>query len=443
MNTPIFDFVQSYKNKSAARFHMPGHKGKTFLGPEALDITEIDGADVLYKSEGIIEESQKNASSLFGTKKTVYSCEGSSLAIRAMLYLALLNSNSSRVILAARNAHRVFMSAAVLLDLDVEWLYSEENTVLSCSISADALDKRLSEMKIKPMAFYVTSPDYLGNVADIKSLAEICHKWGILLLVDNAHGAYLNFLPASKHPIHLGADMCCDSAHKTLPVLTGGAYLHISQNAPEALSENAKRAMSVFASTSPSYLILESLDLANRYLAEGYTERLVKCVKRVNDIKKKLSHKGFDLIGSEELKLTLAPKSYGYTGEELASILLTNNVVCEFADSDFLVFMITPETEECDLTLLEGLLLGLKKRTAITDAPPSPRPLKRVMSPRVAAFSKWETVNVEEAMGRILATENVSCPPAIPIAVCGEKLVENALELFKYYGINKITVVKL
>lgn len=443
MNTPIFDFVQSYNKKNVARFHMPGHKGKTFLGPESLDITEIDGADVLYTSDGIIEESQKNASSLFCTKKTIYSCEGSSLSIRAMLYLALLNSSSSRTVLAARNVHKVFMSAAVLLGLKVEWLYSEESTVLSCKISAEALDKKLSETEEKPLAFYITSPDYLGNVADIKSLADVCHKWGVLLLVDNAHGAYMNFLPVSRHPIALGADMCCDSAHKTLPVLTGGAYLHISKNAPDSLAENAKRAMATFASTSPSYLIMQSLDLANKYISDGYREKLLKCTKKVQEIKEKLSDKGFTLVGSEELKLTVATKSFGYNGFEVADLLLENNIVCEFSDPDFLVLMITPETSEDELLHLENVLLGIQRKNALTDLPPTPSPLECAMSPREAAFSKWQTIPVDMAVGEVLASENVSCPPAIPIAVCGERLDENTIKLFKYYGINKITVVKL
>ena len=215
MNTPICDFVRNYADSHQLRLHMPGHKGIGALGVEHLDITEIEGADVLYRAGGIIKASEANASGLFGTALTKYSTEGSSLSIRAMLYLATLYAKSrgqEARILAGRNAHHTFMTAAALLDLQVEWLYPEHwKSLVSCDISADFLD-RVLDTPDKPVAVYITSPDYLGNVADIAGLSEVCHKHGVLLLVDNAHGAYLNFLPENRHPIALGADICCDSA---------------------------------------------------------------------------------------------------------------------------------------------------------------------------------------------------------------------------------------
>ena len=442
MKTPIRDFVENYKKKDAIRLHMPGHKGKSFLGFESLDITEIEGADVLYSANGIIEESQNIASELFGTGATLYSCEGSSLSIRAMLYLAVLTSNMpTKTILAGRNAHKAFMNSAAMLDFDIEWLYPAEGSVLSCEISEEQLDKKLSSMSEKPVAVYITSPDYLGNVADIESIAKVCHKYDVLLLCDNAHGAYRHFLKKSQHPIALGADMCCDSAHKTLPVLTGGGYLHINKKAPDILSKNAKKAMSLFASTSPSYLILQSLDMANKYLSEGYIHDLEFCTRRVKMLKESLKHKGFELVGNEELKITIAPKSYGYTGVDIAKYLESNNIFCEFYDPDFTVMMFTREITSADFDKIENALLCLIKKPQITVEAPKYIPGKRLMSVRKAVFSPSEVIDTEKSLGKILAKDSVACPPAIPIAVCGEEINKSAIELFKYYGITEVEVI--
>ena len=161
--------------------------------------------------------------------------------------------------------------------------------------SKSALDNYLKTLKELPCALYITSPDYLGNTADIKEIKKVLNKYDIYLLVDNAHGAYLKFLDDSLFPIDLGADMCASSAHKTLPVLTGGGYLHISRSLPDFFSRNAKTALALFGSTSPSYLILESLDLANRYISDGYRVKLENCIEKIRQIKDKLIKKGFSL----------------------------------------------------------------------------------------------------------------------------------------------------
>jgi len=441
--TPICDFVRSYAEKNALRFHMPGHKGKPFLGFEPLDITEFDGADSLYEASSIIAESEQIAGTLFGAN-TFYSTEGSSQCIRAMLHLARLYAGEQQKplrIAAGRNAHKVFLSAAALLGWDVSWLVSPKNTsYLSCPIEPEELDAFLQENPVA--AVYVTSPDYLGNLLDIGALAEVSHRHGALLLVDNAHGAYLKFLPKSQHPIDLGADLCCDSAHKTLPALTGAAYLHISKNAPIFLKENAKNALSLFGSTSPSYLILQSLDRVNAYLADGCRERLQAFSEQVQALKNTLSHHGYILQGSEPLKITIASKAYGYTGDELADILSQKNIFCEFHDPDFLTLMLTPQNTVRDLEILTQVLLSIPRRNAVNAPPPAFYMPETVLSIREAILSAKETVPVREALGRVLSDVNVGCPPAVPIAVSGERLDNNTLNAFCYYQIRSVSVIK-
>lgn len=443
MNTPIFDFVNSYKQGGAVRLHVPGHKGMGTLGVETLDITEIAGADVLYSAKGIIKKSEENASLLFGTKKTLYSTEGSTLSIKAMLYLLKLyctDRNKKPLVLAARNAHKSFITAAALNDIEVKWIYSEDNSLLSCEIDLNTLEEMLKAAK--PAAFYITSPDYLGNISDIGTIAELCHKYGTVLLVDNAHGAYLKFLPKSMHPMDLGADLCADSAHKTLPVLTGGAYLHISKSADSIFGGYAESSLSLFASTSPSYLILQSLDVANKEIKSGLPQKLASVCEEISSLKKFLSELGVKLIGNEPLKITIATKSFGYLGVEIAKILEKENIFAEFSDPDFLVLMFSADTTKKDIDILKKVLGSIEKKEPISISPPILERPKTALTPKEAIFSPFEKTKTENANGKVLAAVSVNCPPAIPIAICGEIIDQNVIKCFKYYGIAEIFTVK-
>ena len=446
MNTPIVDFVKDYAERKSVRFHMPGHKGVPILGPEPFDITEIDGADVLYSPNGIIVRSEDNATELFGSYHTFYSTEGSSLAIKAMLGVAVSNVKGRRpLILAARNAHKAFMYACALLDIDVCWLYGEKNDNLcACNINKNDVETALEDLKTLPDAVYITSPDYMGNRLDISAIAKACHSRNIPLLVDNAHGAYLAFTEPGCHPLQLGADACCDSAHKTLPVLTGGAYLHVSKNAPESFKDKGliRNTLAIFASTSPSYLIMQSLDMANKYIKEGYKDSLEQHIAQIDDLKSVLTQHGYVIRNTEPLKIVIVANEYGYSGNELAKILRNNNIECEFADSDNVVLMSTPQNSSEDIDRLACVLIALPKKSPIPSTEEQMPSLCSVakLSIREAVFSKRETVSIDSACGHICASPVVSCPPAIPIVVSGEIITEDHIFVLKAYGISKIEV---
>lgn len=443
MKTPIADFVKEYAEQKVTRFHMPGHKGKTFLGCEAFDITEVKGADALYEAEGIIAESEENASELFGTARTVFSTEGSSQCIRAMMYLAvnIARKEKKPYVLAARNVHKAFLYAAALVDFDVKWLWPEEmHSLCSCKVTPEMVEKELSSQEELPAAVYLTSPDYLGGCADIQGIAKVCHKYGTILAVDNAHGAYLHFLERAVHPIDLGADICCDSAHKTLPVLTGGAYLQISKNAPENFVKYAKQAMVLFGSTSPSYLTLSSLDLCNRYMAETYRANLNAMVKQVQQAKEKIRKRGWCVEDTELLKITIkVPDSV--TGYQIAERLRAGKIECEYADDKYVVCMISPENDLSDLERLQ-MVLGDNIYGETNDISMSPLHSEQVISIREAVFSQHEVLPLERAEGRICGAPVVSCPPAIPIVVSGERISKEAIKMFQYYGITEVEVIK-
>ena len=298
-------------------------------------------------------------------------------------------------LLAGRNAHRTLLSAAALLDFDIGWIANpgSEGTLLSSCLSIPALDEALSRAETPPFAVYLTSPDYLGGMADIRAAAEICHAYGVILLVDDAHGAYLRFLPESRHPLDLGADMCADSAHKTLPALTGAGYLHISKRLTDVARADAKAAMSVFASTSPSYLILTSLDRCNRLLEREFPERLAAFARRMDLMKRHLLEAGAILTGDEPVKLTIRA-TRAADGHMIQRLLRDRNIECEMADPDFVTLMLSPcQMDELD-TIERALLDAARHWTGqpVRIPPALPAPGERVMTVREAMLSPQETL---------------------------------------------------
>ncbi len=342
MNTPICDFLRNYAASGAVRAHMPGHKGvgcgSVIDAVLPYDITEIDGADSLFEASGIIAESEKNASTLFKTAATVYSAGGSTLCIEAIVRILCMKKGK---IVAARNAHRSFINACILMGAEVEWIVPKSGrfgSSVSCEYDENDVENAILSAG-EVAGVYVTSPDYLGKLYRISEIAEVCAKYGIKLAVDNAHGAHLAFLRRSRHPIAMGADICCDSAHKSLPVLTGGAYLHFA-DASDAVY--AKESMGMFGSTSPSYPIMASLDYCNAILADGYTERLEKAVSRLNAARKRIAER-WDILDGDPLKITV---NCGGGGKSIAKDLEKDGIFCEYADKRYIVFMFSTENYE-------------------------------------------------------------------------------------------------
>ena len=467
MTTPIVDFVRRYAQSGTSRLHMPGHKGQSLLGFEPWDITEIKGADELYGADGIIAQSEANATRLFGTVHTYYSTEGSSQCIRAMLCLALQAAPAAGqrpVLLAARNAHKALLYAAALLDFDIQWLWpapQDAGALCSCPVSAAKLTgalQGLAQQGRKPFGVYITSPDYLGGVQDIAALAEVCKDFGVPLLVDNAHGAYLRFLPqGGQHPIALGAAMCCDSGHKTLPVVTGGAYLHLGKNAPVQDEAAVRNALALFGSTSPSYLILQSLDKCNQILSEGYSLRLLQCCGHLTRLRRELNEAaaakhcpGPLALESEPLKVTLDAAVLGLSGIELAEKLRAAKIECEYADPRYLVLMFTPDNPPQDFERLTAAVLRIAEELAGPVTLPEEtagefavleRGLHRRCTIRQAVFAPQEQLPAEQAIGRICAMPTVSCPPAIPIVVSGEQITPAAAAWMKRYHVEEVSVI--
>lgn len=435
---PLTKFIDAYQD-NYTRFHMPGHKGRcAFLEPLGgkRDITEITHADDLYHSHGCIEAVEQGFSAYYKTE-SIISAGGSTLCIQTML--ALL---ADREILAVRNAHSAFMNGCALCGIQPKWLPPIINPKTGLITPPTALQIENGLNKHPDVSVvYITSPDYYGQTANLREIAQLCRDRSVLLTVDNAHGAHLHTLSPSQHPIAQGAHLCCDSLHKTLPALTGAALLHAKKGTFSR--EQMKRKMALFGSTSPSYLIMESAGLTLDYLIQYAKADWQKLQKRRDKLIKTLEESGYKLLKTELSKLTIDANAIGRTGKELFSCLRTGHMEAEYADSRYVVLMLSPFNSEEELKKLQEFLLCLPKRETIKQ-----RPITQISSPNIvlplrdAVFHSSVSVLVEQAVGKISADNLFTCPPGIPILLAGEKVTPNIADMLKGTGIKRINVIK-
>jgi arginine decarboxylase len=448
MNTPIFDFLTNYHENNIARLHMPGHKGRSiapnnsaFESIYSYDITEITNADELFDAEGIILEAEKNTAGLYQTKHTSFSAGGSTLCIQAMLKLV---AGPGDTVIAARNVHSSFVNTCALLDITPYFVLPKFNDefFVSGEITPQSIQQAICECP-NAKAVYITSPDYLGCISDVKSISEICKQHNISLVVDNAHGAHLKFLEQDIHPIKLGATLCCDSAHKTLPVLTGGAYLHVSKES-SITKQQVKSAMALFGSTSPSYLILASLDLNNRYLYEQAKQDFIQLQKDIAKIEQIARDKGFTPISQfyDITKLTFDAYQVGLTGLQLKQHFQSYKIEPEYAAERHVVLMVSPMNSEIDIQRIIQAIQAIESKPGIVADKASYQIPKQHMNIREALFSEKEECDIDNAVGKIAAEVKIKCPPGVPIILPGEQVDHNTQKLLKKSSIFSLSVVK-
>lgn len=445
METPIYSFLKQLAKDDISRLHMPGHKGNHPCDElheiSRFDVTEMTGADSLYAPEGIILQAEENTAALYQARHTSFCAGGSTLCIQTMLALA---ASPGDTVIAARNAHTAFINSCALLDITPYWVKPNynDNFGVSGEITPKAIEAALNSAP-HAKAVYITSPDYLGCISDVKAIAALCKKHHKPLLVDNAHGAHLKFTESDLHPMTLGADICCDSPHKTLPVFTGGAYLHVSQHST-IIKREVKAKMSLFGSTSPSYLILMSLDLNNQYLAQSAKADFTKLQTTVKNLYALAAEKGFEPIAqsTDLTKLTLDGYSVGMTGEALALHFRQHKVECEYASVRHVVLMLSPQNTPLDIERIQAAIASIEVTPSIvsTDAPFTLP--QAVMSVRQATFCKKELLSIDDVIGKIAGETKIKCPPGVPIVIAGEVIDINTQKLLKKSSILSMNVVK-
>lgn len=442
-DTPLYTALLRHQGKGRSSFHTPGHKSAPgALPPDllSLDFTELPDTDSLFEADGAILAAEERAAQLFGAKRTLLSAGGCTLCLQAMLYLAAPRGG---VVLFDRVLHRSVVNAMALLDITPVWLPPRPGAGRGLPGRIDSRDVQAA-LCLHPQAraVFLTSPDYYGVLADIPAVSAVCRARGIPLLVDNAHGSHLAFLPKNRHPLALGASATACSAHKTLPVLTGGAWLNLAE---PSFVANAKGAMALFGSTSPSYPVMASLDLARAWLQENGRTAFAALEQRVAALRALAAQQGIPAPEGEcdPVRLTLRTGEAGLSGTDAAQQLRRHGIEPEYADGAQVVLIPTPFNSERDFERLEAAIRALQPgeipaqpQTALPELPEAP------MTPRQALFAQTESVPLSAAAGRIAAEAACPCPPGVPIVMPGEKITAQIAEFLCRYGIFSMKVVK-
>lgn len=441
--TPLYLALKSEILRGRSRFHTPGHKGFAafpFTEAAPFDLTEIPGLESLFESAGPLRETEEIYSRLYGSHAFI-SAGGSTLAIQTML--ALVREHGRKVIMS-RGAHRSAINAAALLDLQLVWAVPDtrhNDPSLPGTTSPESIAGLLGRHP-DAACVYLTSPNYYGECEDIAALSQVCRKFRVPLVIDNAHGAHLAFVSGPGHPMALGADMCCDSLHKTLPALTGAALLHIKD--PE-LAAGAKAAMSLFASTSPSYLIMLSADILTAKLeSPTFRERSDRTAYRADRLRDLADERGFlpprHLI--DPFKLCLNFRAAGVSRPKFESALERHGISPEMIEGPHCVLMFSINSNERDFLRVEQLLEEFPAvRPNIPDPVESCVP-ECALPLRDAVFAPKEKVAVSESVGRTAAELVSFCPPGTAVVVPGEIISYPAANILRTAGITEINVVK-
>ena len=453
---PLADALRGYLAKGRASFHTPGHKGRAgLLGDLAsleYDLTELPETGSLYDGGDCIEQAEILAAKAFGAAETLFSAGGCTLCVQTML---LLGAGPGGRVLFLRNAHRSAVHAAALLGLEPVWLWPGEDGRPSAAAIKEMLNKSNNIRGV-----YITSPDYYGRLADIPAIAAVCREAGVPLLVDNAHGSHLGAF--GRHPLALGAAMTADSAHKTFPVLTGGAMLHIGQRPdglPWASRAEAKAAMALFGSTSPAFPVLASLDLARDWWARAGREAYRLTADDVAGLRRTAREEKImvpDGPLQDPARLTLDVQSIGVDGGDASAFFRSQGCEPEYADERFVVFIITPFNTPAELERLRGAIRGLsvalrrgrflgkrsRKRAQTAAYNWDGTPPETVCSPREALLSPCETIPAEEAAGRVAARAVCPCPPGVAAVIPGERITGELADRLKRAGFDHLVVLQ-
>ena len=459
MDTPVFDMLKDYKNKKRISFAMPGHKGGQGLfdgfSSFSLDVTELSDTDNLYNPVGPVKKALENAKKFYKTDETFFLTNGSTGGILAMLRSVCSFGDT---VLIARACHMSALNACALFGINP--VIIEQKTVPEFEIPGGVNPKKVEELiKIhNPKAVLITSPNYYGICSDVAEISQVCHKYGVALLVDAAHGAHFNAgisgLP--KAAILNGADMVVESAHKTLNAPNQAALLHLKSEIVK--KEKVKEVYRMLQTSSPSYVLLSALDCAVCELAENGKKMWESVLKNTEYVRNSLSDKvkildkslvgKYDIYDIDLSRIVVSFCEYDTSGFEVLEKLCNDfNIDCEMADLYNVVCIAAPANKQEDFLRfckgVEAICKGKKKRNKEDFFCRLPEIVQKKSPYEVFWTDSVKAVEFGDAEGKVSQKTVISYPPAMPVVLAGSVITKDAIEYIENYFKNGAEIIGL
>lgn len=442
MNTPIIDSLRKIVDNNIISFHMPGHKkGAIYkmLGYQdilenlyKLDTTEIPGTDNLHSPEECIKESLKRASEVFKSDKTFYLVNGSTCGIEAAIMASV---NPKEKIILNRDCHQSAINSCIIGDIDPIYVNPSinKNSNTLSGVSFDDV-KRVIDSNLDAKAVFLTYPTYFGDVFDLKSICSYAHEKGMTVIIDEAHGAHLGLsekLPETA--LSQGADIVIQSTHKTLPSFTQSSMIHIKGNRINI--NKLTNMLRITESSSPSYLLMASLDIAVDIYEKNGFDLMDKLLSNINEFKSELYKlKNIKVDESKDYtKIFLNTKKLGITGHELENILRENyNIQVELSNYYGVLLIATIGNTKDEFLKLKDVLFEIdkiyKKEYHLKSVSYPIKLPKKILSPREAFYMDKKNVKIENSIGKISGEYIIPYPPGVSLVSPGEEITKEVID---------------
>ncbi|MFZ5689013.1 MAG: aminotransferase class I/II-fold pyridoxal phosphate-dependent enzyme [Bacillota bacterium] len=448
--TPLFDAVKKYINAGTIPFHVPGHKQgrglqefKEFVGSNvlAMDLTCMPDLDNIINPTGAIKKAQELAAKTFGADHTYFLVNGTTCGIQAMI-MAVCQPGDKLIL--PRNAHKSAVGGLILSGANPVYLEPQINRDFgfSVGITPEQVERALREHP-DAKGVFVINPTYYGAASDLKAIVEIAHSRRVPVIVDEAHGAHFGFsseLPLSA--MEAGADLAASSTHKLAGSMTQSSFLLLREGMISP--QRVKAVLNITQTTSPSYVLLASLDVARKQMAlngkelvqrtinlAGWTREQIQAIKGLNLLDDRAL--GLGCVALDPTKVTVNVQGLGMSGYEMESILRHQyGLQVELSDLYNVIFLLTIADSEETVGYLVNCLRDVankrSSRNVVRYCPPLPPIPEMCILPREAFYSQTTVIDLWDAEGEISAESIMVYPPGIPLVCPGERLTREVIE---------------